>query len=213
MKQLAKLYIARIRYRHYCQKWLAVFNTAKNKPFILLTGVKNLATMPRDNHMRYLWRFNYIVSIKTIFSRMNKCKLWVKPKAPVFKTFEDLYDYVNKKINNPKVKYIDQLAIYDISLHLVWLWGNLNLLPQQYVYIHALPKRAYQRLLKQGLMTPGIVKNGKIELSYFGKYFPNLRADEIEDLLCWIGKAIRNLDKRGSKVTKTSIKNEINKIL
>lgn len=62
-------------------------------------------------------------------------------------------------------------------------------------------------------MTPGIVKNGKIELSYFGKYFPNLRADEIEDLLCWIGKAIRNLDKRGSKVTKTSIKNEINKIL
>ena len=46
----------------------------------------------------------------------------------------------------------------------------------------------------------------------FTLYFPNLRADEIEDLLCWIGKAIRILDKGSSKISIANILNEINKL-
>jgi hypothetical protein len=207
MKQIEKWYITNIRDNNNAQRWLDIFhNAGENKPFVILTGVSDQESMSLDNHLRYLWRFNYEEAINTILERINKAKLWEKPSISL-SDFEDLYDYVYDKVNNPKVKYIGQLAIYDICIHLIWLWGEINLLPKDYVYIHALPKRVYHRLVKEGIIKKLIVKNGKIKTSEFWPYFPNLRADEIEDLLCWLGKSIRILEKNNMKINIANIVN------
>jgi hypothetical protein len=207
MKQIEKWYITNIRDNNNAQRWLDIFhNAGENKPFVILTGVSNQESMSLDNHLRYLWRFNYEEAINTILERINKAKLWEKPSISL-SDFEDLYDYVYDKVNNPKVKYIGQLAIYDICIHLIWLWGEINLLPKDYVYIHALPRRVYHRLVKEGIIKKLIVKNGKIKTAEFRLYFPLLRSDEIEDLLCWLGKSIRILEKNNMKINIANIVN------
>ena len=85
--------------------------------------------------------------------------------------------------------------------------GETDLLPKDYVYIHALPQRAYRRLVKEGMIKNLIVKNGKIKTAEFWPYFPNLRADEIEDILCWLGKSIRILEKNNMKINIANIVN------
>ena len=87
------------------------------------------------------------------------------------------------------------------------MWGETDLLPKDYVYIHALPERAYRRFVKEGVIKNLIVKNGKIKTIEFRLYFPNLRADEIEDLLCWLGKSIRILEKNNMKINIANIVN------
>ena len=207
MKQIEKWYITNIRENNNVQRWSDIFlNAGENKPFVILTGESGQESMPLDNHLRYLSRFNHEEAINTIFERINKAKLWEKPSIAL-NSFEDLYDYVYDKVNNPKVKYIGQLAIYDVCIHLIWLWGETDLLPKDYVYIHALPERAYRRLVKEGIIKNLIVKDGKIKISEFWPYFPNLRADEIEDLLCWLGKSIRILEKNNMKINIANIVN------
>ena len=127
IKQLEEWYITNIRKKNSKPFWIDNFqNKDVNKPFILFTGEIDLKSMPLNNHLRYLWRFNHEEAINTIFERINKAKLWDKPSIAL-SSFEDLYDYVYDKVNNPKVKYIGQLAIYDICIHLIRLWGETDL--------------------------------------------------------------------------------------
>lgn len=101
MKQIEKWYITNIRDNNNAQRWLDIFhNAGENKPFVILTGVSDQESMSLDNHLRYLWRFNYEEAINTILERINKAKLWEKPSISL-SDFEDLYDYVydNVKIN------------------------------------------------------------------------------------------------------------------
>ena len=206
MIQLEKWYIANIREKNDVPKWRDDFERIGiDKSFMILTGVSDLSSMPRNNHLRYLWRFNHKDAIDTVIERINKAQLWVKPIDIVLNNFEELYKYVVDKVNTPEIKFIGQLAIYDISIHLALLWNEQNLIPKDYVYLHALPERAYRRLVKEGIIKKLSFKNGNIKTTDLRPYFPTLHAYEIEDLLCHIGKAIRELDKRGSKVTIANI--------
>lgn len=212
MKRIEKWYITNIRGKNDVKKWLSTFYSSDNKDLIILAGECSIKSMCRSNHVSYLWRFNYQETITTILNKINDTKLWVEPTGIPINSFEELYDYVYKTINTPKIKYIGQLVVYDICIRLVLFWGHLNLMPKEYVYIHALPKRAYYRLVKEGILKKIVFTQGRIKMTDFTLYFPNLRADEIEDLLCWIGKAIRILDKGSSKISIANILNEINKL-
>ena len=162
MEQLEKWYIANVRKKNNDQKWHNLDKIGVDKSFMILTGECNINSMLRNNHMRYLWRFNHKESINTIIERINISILWEKPQGIVLNNFEELYNYVLNKINTPKVKYIGQLAIYDISIHLTLLWDNPKLMPKDYVYLHALPERAYRRLVKERIIKKLAFKNGKI---------------------------------------------------
>lgn len=212
--QLEEWYITNIRKKDNKPLWIDSFsNNDANKSFILLTGEIDLKSMSLSNHLRYLWRFNYKITIDTILKRIDDAKLWEIPQNNILNNFEDIYNYVYKKINNPKVRYIGQLAIYDISLHLVWLWGMTHLMPKDYVYIHALPKRAHSRLVKEGIIKNLTVTNGMIKTTEFKPYFPNLNAYEIEDLLCTIGKVIRMIVRDSNKVNIANITKALNMLV
>ena len=142
MKRIEKWYITNIRGKNDVKKWLSTFYSSDNKDLIILAGECSIKSMCRSNHVSYLWRFNYQETITTILNKINDTKLWVEPTGIPINSFEELYDYVYKTINTPKIKYIGQLVVYDICIRLVLFWGHLNLMPKEYVYIHALPKRA-----------------------------------------------------------------------
>ena len=60
MKQIEKWYITNIRENNNVQRWSDIFlNAGENKPFVILTGESGQESMPLDNHLRYLWRFNH----------------------------------------------------------------------------------------------------------------------------------------------------------
>ena len=206
VKQLETWYINKYRDKWSLSDWRKKVNDKESDmPFILLTGEMNLESISIDNHVRYLWRFNRSETISTVLSRIDSAKLWIKPTDSVFNNFEDVFHYVCDKINTPKIPYVGQLAIYDISLHLVWLWNDEKLQPNSYVYLHALPQSAYSRLVKEGLINKLKLKKGRICMTEFKRYFPNLRADEIEDMFCLVGKSIRKIDKKKDVVSITNI--------
>ena len=212
IEQLEKLYITNIRGnvaqsdKDDVQEWIDAFQKdGAKKSFMILTRVSDVQMMARNHHLRYLWRFNRKNTIATILGRIENVKLWEKPTNVIFYSFEDLFNYCFEIVNNPKVKYIGQLAIYDLSIHLALLWRDCNLMPKEYVYIHALPKKSYNRLVREGIIKKFVIYNGKIKTVDIKPYFPHLQADEIEDLLCWVGKIIREIDKDCNQVNLANI--------
>lgn len=109
-----------------------------------------------------------------------------------FSNFEVLYDWTYKWM---KRKYVTQLYIYDIALRFAILEPTGRLMPNQKVYLHAKPMKAYKDLHKKGYLSFAVkVRDAIIDRSLFPSVFTTLTAYEIEDLLCQIEKSLeRNL--------------------
>jgi hypothetical protein len=161
----------------------------------LLAGVLYGDKISPSNHAKYLWRFKRTqVSRDIILGRIKITKLWIKPTGRTFADFEELYDYVWDTLNNPIVTFISQLIIYDISVRLAVLW-DCSLLPTYKVYIHALPMKAYNGLVRKGLLKGLSLNQNVIDMTQISPYFPGLKAWELEILLCDLGKSIRRVEK------------------
>lgn len=107
-----------------------------------------------------------------------------------FSNFEELYDWTYKWM---KRKYVTQLYIYDIALRFAILEPTGRLMPNQKVYLHAKPMKAYKDLHKKGYLSFA-VKGRYAIIGLFPSVFTTLTAHEIEDLLCQIEKSLeRNL--------------------
>lgn len=181
-----------------------------DKALVLLWGDIKLA---RDNHMWYLWRFpkNH-PSRDELLRRINSSSLWAMSFTGIA-NFEDLYDNVWKTINTPKITFVGQLVIYDISLHLACLEGTGRLMPKDIVYIHALPLRPYNVLISTEFLPSSSFKKNEMKIEYLrlSHYFPGLTAYEIEDLFCQLGKSMRRIIK--SRSPKNIEEKEIDKIV
>ena len=161
----------------------------------LLAGVLYGDIISPSNHAKYLWRFKRtIYSRDIILNKIKVTKLWVQPAGRTFTDFEELYDYVWNTLNNPKVAFIGQLIIYDISVRLAALW-DCCLLPAKKVYVHALPMKAYNELVRKNLLKGLSLNQNIIDMPDISHHFPGLTAWEIEDILCEIGKSIRRVRK------------------
>lgn len=91
MVQLEKWYIANIREKNDVPKWHDDFEKIGiDKSFMILTSVSDLSSMPRNNHLRYLWRFNHKDAINTVFERIIMAILWEKPEDIALNNFEEL---------------------------------------------------------------------------------------------------------------------------
>lgn len=175
--------------------FISAFNgtPTNDKSLVLLIGKGKLY---RGCHQGYLWRFpkNWC-SRGEILKRIKCNALWSLPLKTI-RSFEDLlYRIVESKVNNPKIPQIGQLIIYDIALHLAYIEGTGRLMPKDYVYIHALPMKAWNNLVSNGFLV-GFKRNSKsIPYSSLTSYFPRLNSFQIEDLLCHIGKSLRRIKK------------------
>lgn len=168
-----------------------------DKAYVLVVGESSLK---RDNHMFYLWRFKRNWDSRDeLLRRIRNNTLWLSLPATI-NDFEGVFNYVWRTLNNPKIPQIAQLAIYDISIRLAYLHQNKNLLPKDVVYIHALPMRAFNLLIKKNIIKG--VQRDTPQVSYvqLTGFFPRLNAFQIEDLLCQLGKSLRRVNNSKSSV-------------
>jgi len=161
--------------------------------------------------MYYLWRFrrNWVYRDE-LLQRIRSSNLWSASLVGI-NNFEDLYSYVWNTLNNPKIPMISQLAIYDISVRLVYLQPNNLLMPKNIVYIHALPMKAFNLLVKKNIVK-GVKRNTpQVPHSKLAGYFSGLDAFQIEDLLCQLGKSIRRV--KGGKTSTNPAEKNIDRIV
>lgn len=114
-----------------------------------------------------------------------------------YQNFEDIYSWIESRIQPLGAT---QLVIYDLSLWLSALDPSDNLLPRDYVYVHATPMTAYKRLYVKGFVKHKPKHpNDIIPITAFPSPFNLLTAYEIEDLLCNIGKCLKRLTQANGK--------------
>lgn len=194
--------------------------TCTNKPFVLVVSKDRLF---KGCHPGYLWRFRRNWQYRDeLLKKISVKKIWTK-KLNGIQDFEELYKQVWETLNNPKIPQIGQLVIYDIALHLAYIEhmeGTKRLMPENHVYLHALPENAFGDMKKKGLLPPNLkiikgtipfIQFNTIPYNEISQCFPNLSAAEIEDLFCQIGKSIRRIKK--GKVSKNQEEQEIDRIL
>lgn len=128
--------------------------------------------------------------------KLAKVKPWLKKYA----NFEDVYRDVQEILGD--IKYIKDLAMYDVSLRLAAMY---NLWPTK-VYLNAGPLEAAKTMCDSKMInTFGRV----MEKHDFPNQFQILRCDEIEDLLCVMGhydvfSDLNNLSKVKTNVSSCS---------
>ena len=115
-----------------------------------------------------------------------------------YNTFEDVYDdifNISKTLNKTAKNgnHLGDLFIYDVSLRFAY---NIGITPKKYVYLHAGPLEAAEKLEKLGLISlkPNLQalpwKNGyhRVCTTVFSNLFPAMESMDIENFLC-IAKA------------------------
>lgn len=144
--------------------------------------------------LKSFWKSKVYVPVREEFERLRP---WTQIPGN-YQNFEDIYSWIESKIQPLGAT---RLVIYDLSLWLSALDSSGNLLPRDYVYVHATPMTAYKRLY-----TKGYVKhkpkhpNDIIPKTAFPSPFNLLTAYEIEDLLCNIGKCLKRLTQANDKL-------------
>ena len=140
----------------------------------------------KGGHQWYL-KFHKDVYNETIADIISH-HVWDMP-LDEFASFEDLYYSFYQWLRRP---YINQLTIYDVALRLVLAREEYRLMPRDFVYIHAKPRKVYDYLYKAKLVSQKpkgwIIK---VPVKEFRKHFSTLKHFEsylIEDLLCYIAK-------------------------
>ena len=140
----------------------------------------------KGGHQWYL-KFHKDIYNETIADIISH-QVWDMP-LDEFASFEALYDSFYQWLRRP---YINQLTIYDVVLRLVIAREEKRLMPCEFVYIHAKPRKVYGYLYKtkQVLQKPQ-GWNIKVPVEEFRKNFGTLKHFDsylIEDLLCYIAK-------------------------
>lgn len=164
---------------------------APEKAAVLLTGSRRFYL---GCHQWNLWSWNR--KAKAVAeSGLIAWQPWTLGANYANNSFEDLFADVDSHIRAP---YVAQLPIYDISLRLTYCWPSLtSLKPTKWVYVHNIPLLAYRSLVACGYLTNRSIKGANhVPYSDFAQLWPQLDAIEIEDLLCELGKEIRNYHKQ-----------------
>ena len=124
--------------------------------------------------------------MQTVINDLAKNQPWLKTYKNC--SFEDVYN----DMLTLKRQYIRQLTIYDIALRLAIVKNQKDLLPMNFVYLHATPMVAYKWLYKNGLVPLYLNSFEKIiDASCFMGVFKPLDARQIEDMLCHLEKGIK----------------------
>ncbi len=200
-QELANWYINYYAANNSSSVFLGAFVSSHiDKAYVLVVGDSSLK---RDNHMFYLWRFRRNWNSRDeLLRRIRNNSLWISLPATI-NDFEGVYSYVWSTLNEPQIPQIAQLAIYDISVRLAYLHHSKNLLPKNVVYIHALPMRSFNLLIKKNIIKSVKRNMSQVPYSNLAGYFPGLSAFQIEDLLCQLGKSLRRV-KSGKSSVKTA---------
>lgn len=90
-----------------------------------------------------------------------------------FNDFEELYDNVRKSLID--VHNIGDLAVYDVAKR---IGGILGIKPEKYVYLASGAKEGAVKLLGER------IKEKRLPVEKFRKYFPSLSPIHIENIIC-----------------------------
>ena len=176
-------------------------DNTNDKAMVLFIGNNHIN---RECHQQYLWRFPKNWSSKDeLLKRIRETALW-DVSFDHLDNFENLYSLVWDRLNTPRIPQIQQLVIYDIAVHLAYI-NEERLLPKDVVYIHALPLKAWNTLIKNHILNGFKANIPQVQFSRLSPYFNGLSALQIEDLLCELGKSMRRV-----KYGRASKNNDIN---
>lgn len=150
--------------------------------------------------LKSFFKYKVYIPVRNEFERLRP---WTLIPGS-FQTFEDIYSWLKSKLQPLGAT---QLVIYDLSLWLSALDPSGNLLPRDNVYVHATPMNAYKKLYAKGYFKHQPEQpNDIIPRTVFLPPFDQLTAYEIEDLLCHIGKCIREIENEHKKTPKPCVK-------
>lgn len=166
----------------------------------LMQEKKRYVTTPGRTDMEIAWKLligthqNRLHNVKArpyrdkAVKKLANDKTWTKLSQ--FSTFEDLFDYMKQLLT---MNYIGQVTIYDVCLRMTKCFEP-SLSPKDYVYVHATVYDALVQLQKKGMFnkTVSLKNNSRISITHFAQLFGNLDSCYIEDILCCIGKQVRN---------------------
>mgnify|MGYP003293709343 CR=1 FL=1 len=93
--------------------------------------------------------------------------------------FEDLYAYIRSIIGD--INGIGDLSVYDVSLR-IGICNNL--LPKNYVYLHAGPKISAEHLRDIGIISLPRKHTPCVPTTVFSKFCPGMSSKDIEHNLC-----------------------------
>lgn len=157
----------------------------------------------KNNHfwaLKSFYKYKVYIPVRNEFERLRPWTLILGS----FQKFEDLYSWLESKLQPLGAT---QLVIYDLSLWLSALDPSGNLLPRDNVYVHATPMKAYKMFYAKGYFKHHPKQPNDIILrTVFLPQLDQLTAYEIEDLLCHIGKCIREIENEHKNTPKPCVK-------
>lgn len=158
---------------------IAAAKNDDDKAHILLIGDIG---WPIGCHLWYLKLHDAIY--KDLINEIIARKLWATPLAS-YSSFEDLYYWLNSWMKRP---YINQLAIYDVALHIINAQGATSLLPRDVVYVHAKPMLGLKDAYNKGYIAYKPKGNKmQIDRAKLPEFNP-MDSYYIESFLCQVGK-------------------------
>lgn len=186
-----------------------------NRAYVMLAGINNVVCLFNKsgrklnrqvckyiiygNHQnRIVTTVNVKKFKKTIIACYNELTASPSIISMSFKSFEDLYDEVNKRIG--KLPHIGPLTIYDAALRLGFILSK-PIYPKNKVYIQAGAYKGiknlqdYNKRLCLSLFPVPIMGAGPKDISTFARAFNNLPSMFIEDFLCVYDDKLDKLDK------------------
>ncbi|MCH5242611.1 MAG: hypothetical protein J1F67_09355 [Muribaculaceae bacterium] len=121
----------------------------------------------RNAHQKHLiWRKE---AYDKVVSKLMDAKHWNNN----YKDFEDLYENVEETIHN--FKYVGDLTVFDVAKRI----GNaIGIQPKEFVYLSRGAKQGAEILLGER------IKEKRLPVEKFRKYFPSLSPIHIENILC-----------------------------
>lgn len=202
-------------YESEVRKLIAIY--AQNYKSTTLNGVidwdrlnkyKDFLTTPQSNKAKRLmkyagsngnshfWYLSYHpTEHKAAIAKLDSDSPWNKISQPNFTNFETWYKHVNQNVLYG-IRFIKEVVWYDTSLIMAYLL-NQKLMPDELVYVHALPMRAAYAIFrwigvpKQTVLYNGQLKHHYIPMQNVPACLQGLTAYELEDFFCMVGEAIR----------------------
>lgn len=199
IQQLVSWYASNVRIQP--SVYVAEFNACSS-------NVDRAKKLLIGSHQWYLRSYMH-AQCQILLKKIETLKPWNHSMSS-FKDFEDVYKWVGSWLQSSGIR---QLTIYDVALRIVLITNYSHLLPQNNLYVHALPLFAYKWVCTKEKTLPHISKNSAILFSTVKKIFYPLNPWETEDFLCHVGKAIKAIQKNKNKtlkqITGTNILNQL----
>lgn len=186
IQQLVSWYASNVRIQP--SVYVAEFNACSS-------NVDRAKKLLIGSHQWYLRSYMH-AQCQILLKKIETLKPWNHSMSS-FKDFEDVYKWVGSWLQSSGIR---QLTIYDVALRIVLITNYSHLLPQNNLYVHALPLFAYKWVCTKEKTLPHISKNSTIPFSgTVQQVFRPLNPWETEDFLCHVGKVIRAIQRKTKK--------------